>query len=117
MTCTQLEVRVAPIFFVFVIMSAYDPSDPYRLLNKNCAGETVSQHFDRIYDRILHLKHVDEEHGLAEDDEEELRTLLWYASDICQCNGYRGRCRWCHMLRPEPETHPEEASDPEILPE
>ena len=83
----------------------------------NCAGETVSEHFDCIYDRILHLKQINEEHGLTEDGEEELSTLSWCASDICECSGYRRRCRWCTMLHPELETPPEEASGLEILPE
>ena len=92
-------------------MVAYDPSDPYRLCNKNCADETYSEHLDRIYVRILCLKEIDKDgkttgNGLTEDTEVELSTLLEYASDICECK-YPRRCRWCKMLYPDPDDEDE----------
>ena len=71
-------------------MAAYDPSDPYRLCNRNCADETTSEHLDRIYGRIRSLKQISKDGeatgiGLTEDGEAELSTLLEYASDICEC--------------------------------
>lgn len=97
-------------------MAAYDPSDPYRLCNRNCADETYSEHLDRIYGRILCLKQISKDgkttgNGLTEDGEVELSTLLSYASDICECK-YPRRCRWCTMLHPEPEVSGDEA-DPD----
>ena len=100
-------------------MAAYDPSDPYRFCNRNCADESYSEHLDRIYGRILCLKQISTDgkatgNGLTEDGEAELSTLLSYVSDICECKypGHRHRCRWCTMLRPEPEVSSDEA-DPD----
>ena len=98
-------------------MAAYDPSDPYRLCNRNCADETYSEHLDRIYWRIQGLKQIQKDgkvtgNGLTEDGEAELSTLLSHASDICECE-YPRRCRWCTMSYPELENCGDTQEDPD----